>query len=74
MKREENNLEKNISRLVKLAGDSEKPAKAFCDSVVEGAMSELERAGRGEKREEGGKTMKINFKRILSWAAVIVIG
>jgi Ca-activated chloride channel family protein len=74
MKREENNLEKNISRLVKLTGDSEKPAKAFSDSVVEGALSELERAGRGGKREEGGKTMKINFKRALSWAAVIVIG
>ncbi|MHC4913716.1 MAG: VWA domain-containing protein, partial [Planctomycetota bacterium] len=74
MKREENNLEKNISRLVKLAGDSEKPAKAFSDSVVEGALSELERAGTDQKREEGGKTMKVNWKRTLSWAAVIVIG
>ncbi|HEW79033.1 MAG TPA: DUF4139 domain-containing protein [Phycisphaerales bacterium] len=41
MKPKENNLEKNISRLVKLAGDSSKPGKAFSDSLTNDALSEL---------------------------------
>ncbi|GAG24323.1 unnamed protein product, partial [marine sediment metagenome] len=71
MKPKENNLEKNISRLVKLAGDADKPSGAFVDSVTEDALDELKAAGR--KHDRSDKSIKINWIRALSWAAVILI-
>ena len=41
MKPENNNLENNISRLVKLAGDSNQPPKGFTDSLINQAIDEL---------------------------------
>ena len=73
MKSKDNNLEKNISRLVKLAGDSNKPTKAFTDSLTDNALGELKKAGSGHKRERKDKTMKVSWKRTLSWAAMIMI-
>jgi len=46
MKSKDNNLEKNISRLVKLAGDSNKHPKAFADSLTDSAIDELRRPAR----------------------------
>lgn len=71
MKPKENNLEKNISRLVKLAGDADKPSEAFADSVVKNALDELKGAGR--TREGGDKFIGIKWKRTLPWAAVILV-
>jgi Ca-activated chloride channel family protein len=72
-RKDDNNLDKNISRLVKLAGDSDKPSKAFSDSLIEDALKQLKEGGADSKREGKDKTMKFNRIKILSWAAVIVL-
>jgi len=71
MKSKENNLEKNVSRLVKLAGDSNEPGKAFADSVVKNALDELK--GTKAEREESDKFVGIKWKRTLCWAAVVLV-
>jgi len=73
MKPKENNLEKNISRLVKLVGDSDKPNKAFVDSVVENALDELVKPGADRKQEKGEKSAKNKWPRIFAYAATIFI-
>ena len=73
MKPKENNLEKNISRLVKLAGDADTAGKAFTDSVVENALDELTMPGAGGKREESGKSTKSKWLKIFAYAASILI-
>ena len=72
MKKKENNLEKNISRLVKLTADSDKPSEAFTESLIDEALQELEQAGQGRSREGRKIDMKVTFKT-LSWAAVIIV-
>ena len=73
MKRKGNNLEKNISRLVKLAGDSNKPSEAFTDSLAENALGELKQTAAGRKREEKDKFMKTKWPKIFAYAASIII-
>jgi len=69
MKPKENNLEQNISRLVKLTGDSDKPSKAFTDSLIDSAITKLEQAGTSREHNPKGKL----WVRILSCAAVILV-
>jgi len=71
MKSKENNLEKNILRLVKLAGDSNEPSEAFADSVVKNALDELK--GVGRKREGNDKFVKVKWPKIFAYAASIII-
>ncbi len=73
MKPKENNLEKNISRLVKLAGDADKPSGAFVDSVMEDALDELKTPGAGAKRENRDKLAKSKWPKIFAYAASILI-
>ncbi len=73
MKPKENNLEKNISRLVKLAGDADKPSGEFVDSVREDALGELRTPGAGAKREKRGKSAKSKWPKIFAYAASILI-
>jgi len=72
MKKKENNLEKNISRLVKLTADSDKPSEAFTESLIDEALQELEQAGQGRSREGRKIDMKVTFKTF-AWAAVIIV-
>ncbi|MFC1739309.1 von Willebrand factor type A domain-containing protein [Planctomycetota bacterium] len=72
MKRQKNNLEKNISRLLKQAGDSDKPGKVFTDSLIEKALDKLKQPAAGHKREAKDRPMKV-IKIFASAAAVIVI-
>ena len=41
MERKENNFEKNIERLVKMAGGANEPSKEFADSLIKKALGEL---------------------------------
>ncbi|MHC4110645.1 MAG: vWA domain-containing protein, partial [Planctomycetota bacterium] len=72
MKPKENNLEKNISRLVKLAGDADKPSGAFVDSVMEDALDELKTPGAGAKREKKDKSAKSKSRKIFAYAAAVI--
>ncbi len=73
MKSKENNLEKNISRLVKLAGDADKPSKVFADSVMKDALDELKGTEAGRTREGMGKSVRVNWLKIFAYAASIII-
>jgi len=73
MKPKEDNLEKNISRLVKLAGDSDRPSKAFVDSIVENALDEL-KAPEAERTRGGmGKSRRVKWLKKFAYAAAIFI-
>jgi Ca-activated chloride channel family protein len=72
MKKKDNNLEKNISRLVKLTADSDKPSEAFTESLIDEALQELEGGGQGRTREGRKIDMKVTFKTF-AWAAVILV-
>lgn len=73
MKSENENLEKNISRLIKLAGDSDKPNKAFIDSLINMAVAELGQQDVSKSREKGNKTMKPRkLIKTFAYAALII--
>jgi len=66
-------LEKNISRLVKLEGDSGRPGKKFTDSLVDSALSKLKNVGIGAKRERGYTIFQIPWmNRAAGWAAMFI--
>ena len=73
MKRENNNLGKNISRLVKLAGDPNEPSQTFSESLIDNALSELDKSGKGPEREGRYKFTKAKWPKILAYAASIII-
>jgi Ca-activated chloride channel family protein len=74
MKPENNNLENNISRLVKLAGDSNQPNKAFTDSLINQAMDELSQQPGSTTRERKSKIMTSKKAlKIFAYAALILI-
>ncbi|MGD9109621.1 MAG: von Willebrand factor type A domain-containing protein, partial [Phycisphaerales bacterium] len=71
MKRKDEQFEKNISRLVKLAGDSDKPSEAFQKSLTDETLKELKQHGTGQQR--GRRDTIMTAKRILTLAASVVI-
>jgi Ca-activated chloride channel homolog len=73
MKPDENNLEKNISRLVKLTGDSSNPTKVFANSLIDNAISKLTKSAADQKRDERNKPMKTKWLKIFAYAASILI-
>jgi len=72
MKPENNNLENNISRLVKLAGDSNQPPKAFTDSLINKAIDELSQPDTTRERKSKIMTTKKTLK-IFAYAALILL-
>jgi Ca-activated chloride channel family protein len=73
MKPKEDDLEKNISRLVKLAGDTDKPSSDFVDSVIENALDKLKVPDAERTRGEMGKSVRTKRLRMFAYAAVIFI-
>jgi len=73
MKRKDENLEKNISRLVKLTGDSNEPSEAFSESLVDEALSELTKSSKDRQREGRHKLTKTKWPKILAYAASIIV-
>jgi len=64
-------LDNNISRLVKLADDSNKPGKTFTNSLIDGALRELGRVSVGAKREQEHAIVRISWmNRAVGWAAM----
>ena len=71
MKHENDNLEKNISRLVKQSVDSGQPGKNFTDSLIDNAINELTEKSGTPARER--KSTIMTAKKIFAYAASILI-
>jgi len=66
-------LDKNISRLVKLTDDSNTPGRAFTESLMKNALGEL---GRLEVKNENGKNIIIKsnwLEKTMGWAAMVAV-
>jgi len=67
-------LDKNISRLVKLAGDSSKPRKAFVESLITNTLGELNRSVEATKRARDNILRKISWPdKVTGIAAMITV-
>lgn len=66
-------LDKNFSRLLKLTGKSNKPSRAFSNSLIETALNELNQLN---VDTTGSKNIAIRsnlLERIIGWAAMIAV-
>jgi 3-oxoacyl-(acyl-carrier-protein) synthase len=62
-----NREDENISRLVKLADDSNKPGKAFADSLINDALGELNRLKTAKRQEITNVSWR---EKTMGWAAM----
>lgn len=82
MKRKDNELfhynsqtlsDRNISRLVKLAGDPRKPGRAFTESLTDSTLYELKQS-EVEKKNKKHIIIKSNLlEKAIGWAAMIAV-
>jgi len=64
-------LDTNISRLVKLADDSNKPSSAFTRSLIDIALYELKQSETQRKAQEKSIILKVSWwKKAMGWAAM----
>lgn len=70
MKKTNTQFEKNIARLVKLAGDSQAPSDRFTETLVDSALGEL---GQAQTRRQRSFRMKFVTKTFIKIAAVVFI-
>ncbi len=64
-------LDKNISRLVKLENESNKPSTAFTRSLIDNALYELKQAEIHRKDKEKSITLKVSWwEKAMGWAAM----
>ncbi|MGD2093982.1 MAG: hypothetical protein PVH77_03140 [Phycisphaerales bacterium] len=69
-----NQQEKNISRLMKLTGDSDKPNRAFTESLIGNALGKLEQFKSATKQDEKNITIKISWwEKVLGCAAMFAV-
>ena len=83
MKQKGNNLysgtsvlqsDENISRLVKLADDSNKPSRAFTESLINNALGKLEQLKTATKRKEKNITMEVSWwEKAMGLAAMFAV-
>ncbi len=64
-------LDKNISRLVMLADDSDKPGRAFTETLINNALGELGRSDAGGKREQ--TNMIVTISQLEKAAAMVAV-
>lgn len=67
-------LDKNVSRLVKLAGDSSKPREAFVESLMTNTLGELKRSVEATQRARENILRKISWPdKVMGIAAMITV-
>lgn len=81
MKRKEDNsfyyngiiqLDKNLSRLMKLTCDSNKPTEAFTQSLVSNALGELARSVAASKHARENILLNVSWlDKVIGWAAMV---
>jgi len=64
-------LDENISRLLKAASDSTSPSRRFTESLIGGALSELEGAQVKKKDETRRAAGSDWLEKTLGWAAMV---
>ena len=73
MKHKDENLNKNISRLIKLTRDENTPSQNFTENLINDAMKELNSPPADQKRDIRRRPMKRLTIRILRTAAVVFV-
>lgn len=65
-------LDRNISRLVKLADSPDQPSRAFTESLIDNALSELNRSDPGVNRNQRKMTVTISqWEKVAAMIAVV---
>ncbi len=66
--------DRNISRLVKLTDDSNKPGRAFTESLINNALGKLEQLKTVRKREEKSIIITVSWwEKAMGLAAMIAV-
>lgn len=82
MKRKEDNLshddssaqlDQNISRLLKLAEDSNRPGRAFAESLIDRALGELKRSAVIKKNRQHAIVRGNWLEKAIGWAAMVAV-
>lgn len=67
-------LDKNMSRLLKLTGDTGKPRRAFVDSLITNTLGELNRSVAANRRARESILMKVSWPdKVMGIAAMITV-
>ena len=67
-------LDENISRLLKQAGDSNKPSRTFTESLIACALNELEQLKVNNKNERPIIIKSRWLEKAVGWAAMVAVG
>ena len=67
-------LDENISRLLKQAGDSNKPSRTFTESLIARALNELEQLKVNKKNEKPIIIKSHWLEKAMGWAAMVAVG
>jgi hypothetical protein len=82
MKRKEDNLshddssaqlDQNISRLLKLADGSNRPGRAFAESLIDRALGELKRSAVIKKNRQHAIVRGNWLEKAIGWAAMVAV-
>jgi len=73
MKNKENNLEENISRLVKLSDESGTPSAGFVDNLIHSTIEKLKQPDAEVTPQRQSRFIGINWDKIMGLAAVITL-
>jgi hypothetical protein len=67
-------LDENISRLLKLAGEPNEPSRTFTESLIDSALNELKQLEAGKKNEKHVIVKSNWLEKTMGWAAMIAVG
>jgi hypothetical protein len=73
MKTNEDNLEKNVSRLVKLSDESSTPSAGFVDTLIHSTLEKLKQPDVEVTPQRQGRFIGINWDKVMGLAAVITL-
>jgi hypothetical protein len=73
MKLQQDRLEENISRLVKLSDGSGKPSAGFVDALIHSTLEKLEQPDAEVIPQRQGRFIGINWDKVMGLAAIITL-
>ena len=66
-------MDQNVSRLLKLAGDSNRPGRAFAESLIDRALGELKRSAVNKKNRQHAVARPNWLEKAIGWAAMVAV-